>query len=124
MLPGLKTEESWLSEDNSAGVKVSIEDQSDNVMEQMHRLIVEQLGWADPRAVSLATTMLAQSMSFVHELCSYITVTLAELKVSGFPKKENWFLLTKLLFRMFAIDFNKVRSVVIEGLDVDKQDKK
>ena len=29
----------------------------------------------------------------------------------------------KTLFRMFAIDLNKVRSVVIEGLDVDKQDK-
>ena len=68
--------------------------------------------------------MLAQSMSFIHELCNYITVTLAELKASGFQKKDNWYLLTKLLFRMFAIDFlNKVRSVVIEGLDVDKQDK-
>ena len=112
-----------MSEDNSYGVKVSIEDQTDNVMEQMSRLIEEQLGGSDPRAVSLATTMLAQSMSFIHELCNYITVTLAELKASGFPAKENWFLLTKLLFRMFAIDFNKVRSVVVEGLDVDKQDK-
>ena len=72
--------------------------------------------------MSLASTMLAQSMSFIHELCNYITVTLAELKASGFPRKDNWYLLTKLLFRMFAIDFNKVRSVVIEGLDVDKQD--
>ena len=95
-----------------------------NVMEQMHRLIAEQLGAADARAISLASTMLAQSMSFIHELCNYITVTLAELKASGFPKKDNWFLLTNLLFKMFAIDFNKVRSVVIESLDVNKQDKK
>ena len=123
MLPGMKTEAAWLTEDHSAGVKVAIEDQCDNVIEQMNRLIDEQLGGADARAISLATTMLAQSMSFVHELCNYITVTLAELRASGFQKKDNWYLLTKLLFRMFAIDFNKVRSVVVEGLDVDKQDK-
>ena len=73
MLAGLKTEEAWLKDDHSAGVKVSIEDQSDNVMEQMHRLIAEQLGAADARAISLASTMLAQSMSFIHELCNYIT---------------------------------------------------
>ena len=123
MLPGLKTEDAWLKSDHSSGIKVSIEDQCDNVMEQMHRLIGEQLGSLDTRAISLATTMLAQSMSFIHELCNYITVTLAELRASGFQSKDNWYLLTKLLFRIFAIDFNKVRSVVIEGLDVDKQDK-
>ena len=33
MLPGLKTEEAWLKEYHSAGVKGSIKDQSDNVME-------------------------------------------------------------------------------------------
>ena len=66
MLPGLKTEEAWLKDDHSAGIKVSIEDQADNVMEQMNRLIEEQLGGLDPRAMSLASTMQAQSMSFIH----------------------------------------------------------
>ena len=49
MLPGLKTEKAWLRDDHSTGVKVSIEDQSDNVMEQMHRLMSEQLGSADAK---------------------------------------------------------------------------
>ena len=92
----------------------------DNIMEQLHNVIAEQLSNADVRAVSLATTLLAQSMSFVHELCNYITLTLAELRTAGFDKKSYWFLMSKLIYRMFAIDCHKVRSAVGEGLDVDK----
>ena len=66
--------------------------------------------------------MLAQSMAFAHELCNYVTLTLAELQASGFLKRDNWFLVSKLIFRMFALDFHKVRSAVVEGLDVDKND--
>lgn len=122
MLPGMKKESDWLSSDNSGGVKVCLEDQMDNVTERLHRNIEEQLGGGDVRAISLATTMLAQSISFIHELSNYITITLAELKLSGFSSQDNWYLMSKLLFRMFAIDFHKVRSIIGEGLDVDKSD--
>ena len=120
MLPGVKKETDWLSSDNSGGVKACLEEQMDNVTERLNRAIEEQLGGGDSRAYSMATTMLALSISFVHELCNYITVTLAELKASGFQEKDNWYLLTKHMFRMFAIECNKVRSVVVEGLDMDK----
>ena len=30
--------------------------------------------------------------------------------------------MSKLIFRMFALDFHKVRSIVGEGLDVDRSD--
>ena len=68
----------------------------------------------------MATTMLDQSISFLHELTNYITLTLAELKCSGFSPEDKWYLKSKLLIRMFAVDFHKVRSIVGEGLDVDK----
>ena len=55
----------------------------DNVIERITRSIEEQLGHGDERAVSMATTMLAQSVSFLHELASYITLTLAKLKCPG-----------------------------------------
>ena len=122
MLPGVRSEQGWLSSDNSAGIKVCIEDQMDNVMEQLNNIVLEQLGGTDPRAVSLASTLLAHSMSFVHELCNYVTLTLAELKVAGYDKRDYWFLVSKLIYRMFAIDFFKVRSAVGEGLDIDKSD--
>ena len=48
-----------MKEDHSSGVKVAIEDQCDFIIEQMNRLIEEQLGGLDPRAISLASTMLA-----------------------------------------------------------------
>ena len=122
MLPGVRSEQGWLSNDNSAGIKVCIEDQMDNVMEQLNNIVIEQLSGADPRAISLASTLLAHSMSFTHELCNYVTLTLVELKVAGYDKKDYWFLVSKLLYRMFAINFFKVRSAVGEGLDVDKSD--
>ena len=122
MLPGLKTEQDWLSNDHSAGVKVCIEDQMDNVLEQVNNVILEQLSGADSQAVSLAVTMLAQSSSFLHELCNYVTLTLAELNTSGYEKADVWYLMSKILYRMFAIEFNKVRSAVSEGLDVDRKD--
>ena len=122
MLPGVRSEQGWLSTDNSAGIKVCIEEQMDNVMEQLNNIVLEQLSQADPQAISLASSMLNLSMSFVLELSNYVTLTLAELKTSGYDKKDYWFLVSKLLYRMFAIDFNKVRSTVGEGLDVDKND--
>lgn len=94
----------------------------DNVVKQLGRMISEQLEGADVRAISLANTLLAQSVSFAHELSNYITMKLAELGVSGFDKGDVWFLVSKLIFHMFAIDFNKVRLVVREGLDVIKND--
>ena len=72
------------------------------------------------RAQSFASTLLSESISFLHELSNYITLTLAELRCSGFSAQDNWYLMTKILYRMFAIDFHKVRSIVGEGLDIDK----
>ena len=122
MLPGMKSEQEWLSDDHGAGVKVCVEDQMDNILEQLHNVIIEQLEGADPQAVSLAVTMLAQSSAFLHELCNYVTLTLAELKTSGYDKVNVWWLMSKILFRIFAIEFHKVRSGVGEGLDVDRKD--
>ena len=111
-----------MSEDHGAGVKVVVEDQLDNVLQQLNHMILEQLIGADPQAISLAVTMLAQSSAFLHELCNYVTLTLAELKTSGYEKADVWYLMSKLLYRIFAIEFNKVRSGVGEGLDIDKKD--
>ena len=91
MLPGVRSEQGWLSSDNSAGIKVCIEDQMDNVMELLNNIVMEQLSSADPRAVSLASNLLAHSMSFVQELCNYITLTLVESKTSGYNQKDYWF---------------------------------
>ena len=113
-----------MSTDDSGGVKVCLEDQMDNVVKRLHRNIEEQLGGGNVRAISLATTVLAKSVSFIHELSNYITITLAELKRSGFSSQDNWYLISKLLFRMFAIDFHKVRSIIGEGLDIDKLDER
>ena len=120
MLPGMRKESDWLSRDNSGGVKACLEEQMDNVTERLQRSIEEQLGGGDARALSLAHTLLAQSILFLHELTNYITLTLAELKCSGFSADEVWYLMSKLVFWMFAIDFHKVRSIIGEGLDVDK----
>ena len=116
MLPGVRSEQGWLSNDNSAGIKVCIEDQMDNVMEQLNNIVIEQLSGADPRAISLASTLLAHSMSFTHELCNYVTLTLAELKVAGYDKKDYWFLVSKLLYRMFAIDFLRCALQLVKDL--------
>ena len=108
MLPGLKTEQAWLSSDNGSGVKVLLEDQMDNVIQQLENMIQEQLEGADCHAMSFAATLLANSMSFAHELCNYVTLTLGELRSSGFARRDNWYLVSKLIFRMFAVDFHKV----------------
>ena len=52
------------------------------------------------QAIDLASTLLAQSVSFLHELCNYIALTLAGLKCSVFCfSTENlWYLMSKLIF--------------------------
>ena len=65
-------------------VKVCIEDQMDNVLEQVNNVILEQLSGADSQTVSFAAvTMLANSSSFLYELCNYVTLALAELNALG-----------------------------------------
>ena len=105
MLPGLNSEQSWCTTDNSSGLKVFLEEQMDKVIEQLNQMIVEQVKGADIQVISLTNILLAQSTSFAHELSNYITMTLTELGTSGFDKGDVWFLVSKLLFCMFAINF-------------------
>ena len=88
----------------------------DNVTERLRRNIEEQLGGGDVRATSLATTLLAQSISFVHELCNYITITLAELKSSGFSSQDNWYLMSKLLFRTDYLGLKLSQAVLVRSM--------
>ena len=71
-----------------------------------------------------ALALLATSMSFVLEFSNYITITLAKLQVSGFKQSDNWYLVSKLIFRMFGIDMYKFHSLIHEGLDVDRKNAK
>ena len=62
LLPGMRKECDWLSRDNYGGVKAAIEARMDNVTKSLHRSISDQLGQGDVRAISLAQTMMAQSI--------------------------------------------------------------
>ena len=84
MLPNLKTERDWLSEDHSSGVQVCIKEQMEPVMAQLQEMISEQLVGANVRAIALAQTLLAKSMRFATDLCTYVSLTLTELKAAGF----------------------------------------
>ena len=111
-----------MSDDRTSGVYILLEDKMENVMTQLNNVMNQQLEGADPRAISFASTLLAKSMAFTREFANYVTFTLAELETAGFIKNENWFLLSNIIYRMFAIDFTKERVAVSEGLDINKTD--
>ena len=72
------------------------------------------------QAIMLATTCLSVSHTFLVELVRFITDTHRDLELAGFPTKSSWFLVTKLVVRIFGTDLDKVRAFMRGKMDTDQ----
>ena len=115
-LPVLKEKEAWETKARDGGAKGVIEDQIPNVLFQMRDLISSRLE-GKSQAIMLVTTCLSISHSFVIDLARFISDTSMDLERSGFPHKQSWLLVTKLVVRIFGTDLDKVRAFISGKMD-------
>ena len=115
-LPGLPTKSHWQDREKLGGLSVSIKRNLPVVRNQIKRAIQGRLR-NHPGALTLAEQFLSDTISFVTELMEFISDTCLELETSGFGEQEAWHLVTKLVQRIFTVNFELERSMVRERLD-------
>ena len=115
-LPGLPTKAHWQDRQKLGGLSVSIKRNIPVVRNQIRRAIQGRLR-NHPAALALAEQFLSDTISFVTELMEFISDTCLELETSGFGEQEAWHLVTKLVQRIFTVNFELERSMVRERLD-------
>jgi len=117
-IPGLKSPDKWENEHETAGMKVTIKDNTEVVRARVEAVIGHRLA-NKPEATSLAMELLADTITFSVCFSSFVSTTYRTLNRAGFGKTGAWNLVQKLMHRIFATDCFMKRGISAELLDAN-----
>jgi len=115
-IPGLKSPEKWENDHETAGMKITIKDNTEVVRSRVEAVIAHRLA-NSPDAASLAMELLADTITFSVCFSSFVSTTYRTLHRAGFGKCGAWNLVQKLMHRIFATDCFMKRGISAELLD-------
>lgn len=117
-LPGISTPAKWENEDGTSGVKLTIEENEEQVNSRIASLIDKRLS-TSLEARALATQCLTFTSKFVTQLIRFISDTHRKLTRAGYDSKRSWQLVSKVVHRLFATDCHFHRGLVNEIKDAE-----
>ena len=115
-LPALNTRDKWEDKHRLKGIRVTIRDNKESVRTRYSSLIAQRLNKFH-EAQGIARELLSDTMDFIESVNTFINDTDSRLVDAGFNPELSWDLVTKLVYRVFAVDCHDVRAQVKEFLD-------
>eukprot|EP00957_Ditylum_brightwellii_P163543 12451800-Ditylum_brightwellii.AAC.1 len=108
-LPGMKSYSQWETPSWLGGMKVVLQQQLGTVDRQLRESIRMNLN-RHLKARAVAVSCLETSLGFLGMVNNFISNTYRDLESSGFPADITWQLVSKLIYKVFAGDLDKVQS--------------
>ena len=115
-LPGIKTPEKWVDQNETMGIKIMIKENIEVVRSRVLACISHRLS-KHPEAATLARELLADTITFLTELSEFISSTFRTLRSAGFNRLNAWNLVSKLVHRILAVDCSLKRGISFELAD-------